>query len=118
MGASSCSNIVLVFECFVIRPSDYAWEGFVCDLGLHVFSPAVVKSLAGLKHTVDQAFTNVTVRYAFAETPEDAAKFVRMVGETVMTKCGLETPELLEDLWGNRTWLTDEENEVRSRSKL
>ena len=79
-----------------------------------VWSPPVVKAVKKLRRDVGIAEGVQTkriatvVEYAFAHTVEEAAALVRLYGDAAAT-----TAECAEIVWGNRSWLTHDERDVR-----
>ncbi|KAL1951153.1 hypothetical protein VTO73DRAFT_302 [Trametes versicolor] len=106
------SRLLVVFECY---PSSWNYKGDQDFTGKPVasaWSPPVVKAVKKLRRDLAIAEGVQTkrgatvVEYAFANTAQEAAIFVRMYGDIAETQ-----DETGGALWGERVWLTQDERD-------
>jgi hypothetical protein len=84
-------------------------------LAPYAYSPPIVKAVLKLRRIVSIAEgcesknKRCSVLWAFANSVEEVAKFVRCFGEEVWTKA-MQSGK--GGLWGDREWLEEEQKEV------
>ncbi|OJT04460.1 hypothetical protein TRAPUB_4730 [Trametes pubescens] len=106
------SRLLVVFECY---PSSWNYKGdqdCTDKLVASAWSPPVVKAVKKLRRDlaiaegVQTKHGATVVEYAFANTAQEAAIFVRMYGDIAETR-----DETGGALWGERGWLTQDERD-------
>lgn len=108
----SYTRLVVLFETYPSSEAHFVRRGAEQDGVILAFSPPVLAALKKIKRNVGIARgmealrPSCSVEWLFAVTPDEAARFIRALGDQAE---GVSDPAL----WDDRQWLADEEIEVR-----
>lgn len=105
------SSILIIFEAY--SPSE-SYKNVTQRDGISVYSPPVLKAIKKLRRDISlaEAYQNLrgicNIRFAFAESVQETAKFTRYFGDLAESQDASGGV-----LWDDRRWLDNDMDEVR-----